>query len=59
MGPQTTDIVAWITQGAIADRNHEALGRADKGIILYRQMLEEAMAQATVQAAAGAPPVRR
>ena len=38
------DIVAWITQGAVADRNHEALGRSDKGIILYRQMLEEAMA---------------
>jgi len=37
------DIVAWITQGAIADREHEALGRSDKGIILYRQLLEEAM----------------
>ncbi len=37
------DIVAWITQGAIADRERESLGRSDKGIILYRQMLEEAM----------------
>ena len=35
------DIAAWMTQGAIADRSAEALGRSDKGIILYRQMLEE------------------
>jgi len=38
------DIVAWITQGAIADREHESLGRSDKGVILYRQLLEEGMA---------------
>jgi 5,5'-dehydrodivanillate O-demethylase len=35
------DIAAWITQGPIADRSTEALGRSDKGIILYRRMLEE------------------
>ena len=36
------DIVAWITQGAITDRTHENLGRSDKGVVLYRKMLEEA-----------------
>ena len=37
------DIVAWITQGAIADRSKESLGRSDKGIVLYRRMLKEGM----------------
>jgi 5,5'-dehydrodivanillate O-demethylase len=37
------DIVAWITQGAITDRANENLGRSDKGIVLYRRMLREAM----------------
>ncbi len=37
------DIVAWITQGAIADRERENLGRSDKGIILYRQQLQVAI----------------
>ncbi len=37
------DIVAWITQGAITDRTQENLGRSDKGIILYRQLLEDAL----------------
>ena len=37
------DIVAWITQGPIADREKESLGRSDKGVILYRQMLDEGM----------------
>ena len=37
------DIVAWITQGPIADREKESLGRSDKGVILYRQLLEEGM----------------
>ena len=36
------DIVAWITQGAITDRVHENLGRSDKGVVLYRKLLEEA-----------------
>lgn len=39
------DIVMWYTQGAIADRSTETLGRSDKGLILYRQMLEENVAR--------------
>jgi 5,5'-dehydrodivanillate O-demethylase len=35
------DVAAWITQGNIADRTGEHLGRSDKGIIQFRQMLEE------------------
>jgi len=35
------DMMAWITQGAIASRELESLGQADTGIILYRQLLEE------------------
>ena len=35
------DMLAWITQGGIADRTTENLGRSDKGIILYRRMLDE------------------
>jgi 5,5'-dehydrodivanillate O-demethylase oxygenase subunit len=38
------DPAAWITQGQIADRSQEHLGRSDRGIILYRQMLEENIA---------------
>jgi 5,5'-dehydrodivanillate O-demethylase len=37
------DMVAWMTQGRIADRSLEALGRSDKGIVLYRRMLEQAL----------------
>ena len=37
------DIVAWITQGAITDRTRETLGRSDKGILMYRKMLDEAL----------------
>ena len=37
------DLVAWVTQGGIADREKENLGRSDRGVILYRQMLEENM----------------
>jgi 5,5'-dehydrodivanillate O-demethylase len=33
------DIMAWITQGAIADRTQENLGASDKGITMYRRML--------------------
>jgi 5,5'-dehydrodivanillate O-demethylase len=33
------DIMAWITQGAIADRTRENLGSTDKGIAMYRKML--------------------
>ena len=35
------DLAAWVTQGPIADRTGENLGRSDKGIIMFRQMLEE------------------
>lgn len=35
------DPAAWITQGPIADRSQEHLGRSDRGIILFRQMLED------------------
>jgi 5,5'-dehydrodivanillate O-demethylase len=39
------DIVAWITQGANTDRTKERLGRSDRGVVLYRRMLKDAMAQ--------------
>jgi len=35
------DMIAWVTQGGIADRTQEALGLSDKGIILYRKQLKE------------------
>jgi len=35
------DMIAWITQGGVADRTQEALGLSDKGIILYRRQLQE------------------
>ncbi len=38
------DFVAWITQGAIADRTKEKLGQSDRGVIMYRQVLEEQLA---------------
>ncbi|MEE2686812.1 MAG: aromatic ring-hydroxylating dioxygenase subunit alpha, partial [Chloroflexota bacterium] len=38
------DIVAWVTQGAIADRSQEKLGESDKGIILYRRQLRQQLA---------------
>lgn len=37
------DMVMWYTQGPNADRTQEKLGTSDKGIILYRKMLEENM----------------
>ena len=37
------DFVAWVAQGAIADRTKEHLGESDRGVILLRRrMLEEA-----------------
>ena len=39
------DIFAWVTQGAIADRTKERLGRSDEGIILYRKMLRDNLRQ--------------
>ena len=35
------DIAAWITQGDIADRTGEHLGRSDRGVIMFREMLEK------------------
>jgi 5,5'-dehydrodivanillate O-demethylase len=33
------DVMAWITQGPIADRTVEALGTTDRGVTVYRNML--------------------
>jgi 5,5'-dehydrodivanillate O-demethylase len=35
------DMMAWVTQGDIANRPLEKLGASDTGIIMYRQLLEE------------------
>ena len=40
------DIMAWVTQGPIADRTAENLGRSDKGIVMYRKLLLEEMEKA-------------
>lgn len=37
------DILAWVTQGPIADRTREHLGTVDKGVIMLRKMLFEQM----------------
>lgn len=39
------DIMAWVTQGPIADRTREKLGSSDKGVILYRKVLQEQLAR--------------
>jgi 5,5'-dehydrodivanillate O-demethylase len=39
------DMMAWITQGTIADRTLEQLGASDKGIALYRRVLKREMAK--------------
>lgn len=36
-----TDFMACVTQGAIPDRTDEHLGTTDRGVILYRKLLEE------------------
>lgn len=33
------DIMAWVTQGAIADRSRENLAASDTGVVAYRRML--------------------
>jgi 5,5'-dehydrodivanillate O-demethylase len=38
------DIVAWVSQGPIADRSKEKLGESDKGIILFRRQLRQQLA---------------
>jgi 5,5'-dehydrodivanillate O-demethylase len=37
------DVAMWYTQGDVADRSEEHLGRSDQGIIIYRQLLEDNM----------------
>jgi 5,5'-dehydrodivanillate O-demethylase len=39
------DMMAWVTQGEIADRTAERLGASDKGVILLRQVLQEQLAK--------------
>ena len=34
------DIMAWATQGSIADRTSEHLGWGDRGLTIYRRMLQ-------------------
>jgi 5,5'-dehydrodivanillate O-demethylase len=33
------DMMAWITQGTVADRTRENLGATDQGVALYRRVL--------------------
>ena len=37
------DIMAWITQGEIADRTNEKLTKSDVGVVACRRMFREAM----------------
>jgi 5,5'-dehydrodivanillate O-demethylase len=37
------DIMAWETQGPIADRSRESLGWSDSGVTMYRKMLRREM----------------
>jgi 5,5'-dehydrodivanillate O-demethylase oxygenase subunit len=39
------DMMAWTTPGAIAPRSAENLARSDRGIVMYRRMLEENIAR--------------
>ncbi|MQA85303.1 MAG: Rieske 2Fe-2S domain-containing protein [Streptosporangiales bacterium] len=39
------DMMAWVTQGDIFDRTDEHLGTSDKGVIMYRQLLQSEMAK--------------
>jgi len=38
------DIMAWVSQGAVADRTRELLVETDRGIALYRRMLLDELA---------------
>jgi 5,5'-dehydrodivanillate O-demethylase len=38
------DVMAWVTQGPIADRSSESLGASDKGVTMFRKMLERELA---------------
>jgi 5,5'-dehydrodivanillate O-demethylase len=37
------DMMAWVTQGAIADRTKEHLGKSDMGVIMLRRLFLEQM----------------
>ena len=37
------DMMAWVTQGPVADRSREHLGASDKGVALYRRVLKREM----------------
>ena len=37
------DMMAWISQGTIADRSRENLGASDKGVAIYRRVLRREM----------------
>ena len=37
------DVMVWVTQGEITDRTRERLGDTDRGIIMYRQLLQSQM----------------
>jgi 5,5'-dehydrodivanillate O-demethylase len=37
------DIAAWVTQGPIANRSREHIGTADRGVVMYRQLIREQM----------------
>jgi 5,5'-dehydrodivanillate O-demethylase len=39
------DRVVWETQGRVADRTRETLGASDRGIVLFRRMLDEQIAR--------------
>ena len=39
------DVMAWVTQGPIAKRELEKLGTTDRGVILFRKMLEREIAR--------------
>lgn len=38
------DLMAWVTQGDVADRSSEHLGKSDTGVIMLRRMFKEQMA---------------
>ena len=40
---EAQDVMAWISQGRIFQRSNEALGTTDRGIIMFRKMLEREM----------------
>ena len=38
------DVVAWISQGEVADRTRESLGASDRGVVMLRRRLQEDLA---------------